>query len=215
MGFFKSIFSKEQPQLRQVNHVSELKQGDAVEFSDSFALPEQLRKQSFTVTEVNTYQYERSVSNEFVLKGFHPEPIYMSYEKDDDEWLNLSIKINRDTVAQLFDLDNFSEIFDEESITELALQQELTEFTNWLAPIYFQHCYAERGYFYPKDFRPGRPPSHQDDQSQECDSFGLTSSDEKFSVDVEVWADGDTDVSLTIHRPLSDIIGLYPGDKND
>lgn len=212
MGFLKSLFSSNQESTeRSLNSVEQLRQGDAVEFSDSFALPENLRKQSFTVKQVNTYQYERSVSNEFVLQGNTPDLVYLSYEKDDEEWLNVTIKVNRNLVEQLFDLDNFADIFEPDSSSELALKQELADFHNWLAPIYFQHTNAQRGYYYDKDYRPGKPPAHQDSFSHPFDLFGLTSADEKFSVDVEVWEDGDTDVSLTIHRPVTDIVALYPG----
>ncbi|WP_111978244.1 hypothetical protein [Algibacillus agarilyticus] len=214
MGFLKSLFSgRDKTEIRHVTHVSQLRQGDAVEFSDSFALPELLRKQTFVIESVNTYQYERSDSIEYVLQGNTPEKLFLSYEKDDDDGLNISLKVNRDSVGALFDLNQFGLMFENDSRIELALQEELTEFSNWVAPVYFQHAAAVRGYFYKQDFRPAKPPEHDDRQSLAFDYFGLSSADEKFSVDVEVWEDGETDVILTIHRPVTDIIGLYPGEK--
>ncbi|AWB66794.1 hypothetical protein C2869_10300 [Saccharobesus litoralis] len=213
MGFFKSLFSSANDKpLRKVEHVSQLQKGDAVEFSDTFALPELLRKQTFVVEDVNTYQFEHKANNEFVLQGTTSEKVYLSYEKDDEEWLNISLKINREQVAILFNLEQFAAMFEEGSAGELNLIEQPNQFDNWLAPIYFRHSFAATGFFYNKDFRPGKPPSYQDDASLELNYFGLSSADEKYSVEMEVWPDGDTDVMLTIHRPMSDVIAMYPGE---
>ncbi|NTS75931.1 hypothetical protein HR060_03535 [Catenovulum sp. SM1970] len=210
MSFFKSIFGKKE-QPRHLTRVQDLKQGDAIGFSDSFALPEQLRKQNFTVAEVNTYQYQRQTQLEFVLQGNTQLQVFLSVEEDDETWLNISVKITRDQVETLFDIDNFIDIFDGETPTELALQTENTDFASWLAPVYFQHAQAVSGYFYRKDFRPGKPPVHEDDEAEPVNYYGLTSADEKFSIDIDVWENGETDVVLTMHRPVTDISDLYPG----
>ena len=212
MGFFSKWFGgAEQPKVAKITHPKQLNQGDVVNFSDNFALPELIRKQSYQINQVNTYQFEHKVINEFVLLGGHNQQVFMSVESDDEEWLNLSIKVNRNQVGQLFDLEQFAEVFEEEIQPELALQQQPPELNNWLAPVYFRQTYAQRGYFYQKDFRPAKPSLEEDDDSEAFDYFCLTSADDSYSVEIEVWQDGDTDVLLTIHRPLSDIVDMYPG----
>ncbi|KMT64013.1 hypothetical protein [Catenovulum maritimum] len=216
MGFLSSLFGgKKEENIRHLTHLSQLKITDVITFSDSFALPDLLRKQSFKVEEVNSYQYEKSSQIEFVLQGSGSVKVYVTVEKDDEEWANISVKINREQVSQVFDLDNFSEIFDDEIQTELKLTDNPNEYHNWVAPVYFQNAFAQRGYFYAKDFRPGKPPLTEDRDSEAFDYFRLTSADEQFSVEIEVWEDGDTDVLLTIHRPLTDIADMYPGTIDD
>ncbi|MCU4675159.1 hypothetical protein N7931_05885 [Catenovulum sp. 2E275] len=217
MGLFSRWFSNKdtQTESRQVSHPKALKVGDVIGFSDSFALPELLRKQSFRVEKTHTYQFEHTGYTEFVLLGQSNTQVYLAVLQDDEEWLNVSIKINHDQVSALFDLEQFSDIFDETTNTELALQNEQHDFANWVSPVYFQRKFAERGYFYKQDFRPGKPPLEEEDGSEALDYFCLTSSDESFSVEVEVWQDGDTDVLLTIHLPISEIVEIYPGEASD
>ncbi|EWH10834.1 hypothetical protein DS2_06071 [Catenovulum agarivorans DS-2] len=216
MGFFSKLFGGDSStQVSKISHPNQLKQGDVVNFCDSFALPELIRKQSYQVAKVNTYQFEHQVINEFVLQGGHHQQVFMSIESDDEEWLNLSIKLKRSQVGQLFDLEQFAEIFEEESQPELALQVEEPELNNWLAPVYFRQNYAQRGYFYDQDFRPNKPSLEEDDGSEPFDYFSLSNADESHSVEIEVWQDGDTDVLLSIHRPLTDIVDMYPGASRD
>ncbi|WAJ70338.1 hypothetical protein [Catenovulum adriaticum] len=217
MGFFSRWFSNKDKQktVRDVSHPKSLKIADIITFSDSFALPELLRKQSFRVEKIHTYQFEHSGYTEFVLLGQSNKQVYLAVMQDDEEWLNVSIKIDHDEVSGLFDLEQFSDIFDEDTNTELALQNEQNEFANWVSPVYFQRHFAQRGYFYSQDFRPSRPPIEEGDDSEALDYFQLTSSDESFSVEIEVWQDGDTDVLLTLHLPIHDIVEMYPGDVSD
>ncbi len=217
MGFFSRWFSNKDKhsEVRQVSHPKALKVADVISFSDSFALPELLRKQSFRVEKINTYQFEHLGYTEFVLLGPSSKQVYLAVMRDDEEWLNVSIKIDHDEVSALFDLEQFSDIFDEDTNTELALKNEQNDFANWVSPVYFQRKFAERGYFYHKDFRPNRPPLEEGDDSEALDYFCLTSSDESFSVEVEVWQDGDTDVLLTLHLPISEIVEIFPGDSSD
>ncbi|MER2494330.1 hypothetical protein [Catenovulum sediminis] len=211
MGFLSSLFGKKKENIRSIQHPEQLKKGDVVVFSDSFALPEIIRKQSFQIKSVNTYQFEHSTIVEFVLLGHSTTQVYLSVERDDEEYLNISIKISREQVAQLFDMENFADIFDEQSQTELSLNSEQSDFNNWLSPVYFQQVFAQRGYYYSKDFRPAKPSIDDDGDGEPLDYFCLTSADEMHSVEVEVWQDGDTDVLLTIHRPIEEIADMYPG----
>ena len=53
-GFFKS---KKAPE-RQLNHASDLRQGDMFTVIDSFAYPSWLKGQTLKVASVQTYQYQ-------------------------------------------------------------------------------------------------------------------------------------------------------------
>ena len=40
----------------------------------------------------------------------------------------------------------------------------------------------------------------------------LSSDDESYGLNIEIWEGGETEVSLTLTRPISDIVDLFPGD---
>jgi hypothetical protein len=40
----------------------------------------------------------------------------------------------------------------------------------------------------------------------------LSSPDERHIVNIKIWEGGETKVSLTLTRPISDIVDLFPGD---
>ncbi len=125
MGFFGSLFGKKETPVRQLKHPSELQKGDMISLDDSFALPAHLRGQQLRVEAVNTYEYQRSQSTEWVLKGHSGEAIYLGLDEDDETWLAFSLKISRAQVDALFDLDDFSAIFDEPGKAELSTKHSL------------------------------------------------------------------------------------------
>lgn len=216
MSFISKLLGRNNDKkIRKLSHVKDLRIQDVVVFSDSFALPELLRKSSFEISKINTYQFEHYASVEYVLLGNTDKQVYLSYTSDDDECLNISQKINRAEVEQIFEMESFADIFEADSKTELERIAQPTDFDNWLSQVYFQTAYGERGYFYDLDFRPGKPPKEEDERSQPLDYFCLTSADEAYSVELEVWQDGETDVLLTLHRPLHDIIDLLPGELDE
>ncbi|WP_017444145.1 hypothetical protein [Gayadomonas joobiniege] len=216
MNFIDKLLGREKgKKMRQLSHVKDLRVQDVVVFSDSFALPKLLRQASFEISKVNTYQFEHYTSVEYVLLGQTDKQVYLSYSSDDEERLNISQKINRAEVEQIFEMESFADIFETDSKTELELKAEPEAFTNWLSALYFQVAWGERGYFYNQDFRPGKPPAEEDENSLPLDYFCLTSADEAYSVELEVWQDGETDVLLTLHRPMHDIIDLLPGELDE
>ena len=212
-SFVKALWSrtKKDPDSRQLEHPRDLLEGDLVNITDSYALPSQLRGAGFKVVAVGTYQFEYEFETSFSLEGQDDYRIDLMVEKEDGrERAALSLSINRDVVEQLFDLDQFSEIFEEDVQTVLGLQQDAPELTGWTAPLYRQQACAERGYFYQQDYRGSSPPD-EEGEGEPFDYYSLVSDDGKYAVEIEVWGGGETDVVLTIYRPLSDIKELWPG----
>lgn len=209
---FKKWFGKEEKKERKLTHPRDLLKGDMVQFIDSFALPADLKGETLTVTAVNTYQYEYEHDTEFVLKGSSARPVFLNVEEEDgEEWANISIKIQPDDVDALFGLDQFADIFDSEALSELERQSEPDEFTRWTGEFYRQTGVPVVGYFYNKDFRGKTIPQHVEDGGEPLESIELADGDERFYINIEIWHDGETDVALTICRPLTDIIELFPG----
>ena len=209
--FNKWFGRKDDKPARQLTHPQQLQVGDIIQLDDSFALPAQLRGQQLEVTQVNTYEYEHHRQPEWVLRGTGKELLFLALEKDDEEQLVFSIKIKRDQVDRLFDLDNFAELFDEPGNCVLTRTGELDELSGWYADTYRQDEFARFGYFHQRDFR-AKAPSRYDgeDQGDPFELYGLTSDDERHAIEVEVYEGGETDVTLCLYRPLSDIRSYWP-----
>jgi len=214
MGFFSKLFGKsgqDGPTERQLDHPNKLLVGDIICLDDSFALPSHLKGQSLEVIEVNCYEFEHDTSCEWVLRGKDDQLIFMSYEKDDEERLVFSIKITRELVEQLFDLDQFSQLFDEPGQATLELKQSLPEFNNWLGQLYRQNDFATVGFYHQKDPRSDQISQYQgEDQGESLEVYGAESDDERYAISAEVYQDGETDVILSLYRPISDIRQYWP-----
>jgi hypothetical protein len=111
----------------------------------------------------------------------------------------------------LFDLESFAEIFDEpgEAFLERKNDNELTR--SWSSEQYQQSTFAKVGYFHRKDHRSENISSYEGkDSGEQFELYALYNEDQSKGIDIEVWEDGDTDVFLTIFRPLTDIVDMYP-----
>ncbi len=214
MGFLDKLFGnkKSQAPKRVLDHPKKLNPGDMISLDDSFALPPQLKGQQLKVERVSCYEYEHNRSAEWQLRGNDNLPIFMSVETDDEEWLCFSVKVTRDKVEQLFDLDEFAKIFEEPGQAVLKLKPEarsqLPELAHWLADEYHQSTFAAYGYYHQNDYRLMSPPAGR---GEPFESYRLDSADESRAVEIEVYESGETDVMLTLYRPLSDIRDFWPG----
>lgn len=211
MSFFKKIFNKDKPVQRKLTHVDQLLAGDIIVLTDSFALPETLRNQQLQVTAVNSYEYENNTQTEWTLQGNDDLLLFLSLDVDDATELKFALKILPEDVETLFDLDEFSEIFDEPGEAFLTKKADNNLTTNWSSEQYQQSTFAKVGYFHRKDHRSENISEYEGkDSGEQFEFYALYNEDQSKGVDVEVWQDGDTDVFLTIYRPLTDIIDMYP-----
>jgi len=216
MSFFKKIFNKSDDETRKLTTVGDLKINDIIVLTDSFALPENLRSQQFQVSAVNSYEFENNTQSEWVLKNNQNDQLYLTLDIDDEVYLKFSLEINEQTVETLFNLDDFAVIFDQESFeqenTFLERQQECENTTHWTSEQYQQAIFAQVGFFHRKDHRSENLSAYEGkDAGEQFELYQLLDQDQSRGVDVEVWSDGDTDVFLTLYRPVSDIIDMYPG----
>lgn len=212
MSFFKKIFNKDKKsEQRKLTHVDQLLVGDIIVLTDSFALPETLRNQQLQVTAVNSYEYEQNTQVEWALQGNDDLLLFLSLAIDDTTELKFALKILPEDVETLFDLDAFSEIFDEPGQAFLNRQADNSLTTSWSSEQYQQNTFAKVGYFHRKDCRSENISEYEGkDSGEQFEFYALYNEDQSKGVDIEVWQDGDTDVFLTIFRPLTDIIDMYP-----
>ncbi|GAA5130180.1 hypothetical protein [Thalassotalea piscium] len=211
MSFLKNIFKKEQPQ-RKISQANDLMVNDIIALTDSFALPESLRSAQFQVTAVNTYEFENKTQTEWVLSGNNNIELYLSLDVDDKTYLKFSVKIDHQDVETLFNLDDFATIFDEPGNAILQRQNDNSQTSGWTAEQYQQRIYAQVGYFHRKDDRHETLSKYEgEDSGEQFELYQLLDQDEYCGIELEVWQDGDTDVFLTMYRPTTDIVDMYPG----
>ena len=211
MSFLKRMFNKPKAE-RQLSNVKELTVSDIIVMSDSFGLPESLRKQEFQVSRVNSYEFEHNTQTEWVLQGNNDLELYLTLDEDDKTYLKFSLKILHEDVETLFDLEQFSAIFDEPGQAQLKRQADNSASSGWSDPFYQQHVFAKVGFFHQQDHRKEALSSYEGkDSGEQFELYVLYNEDEDKGVDIEVWQDGDTDVFLTLFRPTTDIIDMYPG----
>ncbi|KGJ95526.1 hypothetical protein [Colwellia psychrerythraea] len=211
MSFFKKIFNKSSNESRKLTKVNQLLVGDIIVLTDSFALPESLRGQEFQVKAINSYEFEERVQTEWALTGSNALEIFLSLEVDDITELKLSLKIQHDDVETLFDLDSFSEIFDEPGNAFLEKKADSQITGLWSSEQYQQSVFAKVGFFHRKDHRSEKLSAYEGkDSGEQFELYSLYNEDQSKGIDIEVWQDGDTEVCLTLFRPCSDIIDMYP-----
>jgi hypothetical protein len=209
---FSKFFKKKTVPQRLLEHPKDLNTGDMLQMIDSFALPVELKGQTLHVTGVNTYQYEYENEYEFVLKGDNERSIFLTIEDDDGEqWANFSIKIQRQDVDELFTLDKFSDIFDLDELVTLDKIKDVDGFERWTTKRYTQTSQPSTAYYYNKDYRGQQIPKHVEEGGEPVECIDLADAEQDFAINIEVWDDGETDISLTVSRPLTDIVDLFPG----
>ena len=211
MSFFKNIFKKTDKAQRRLTHVNQLLTGDILQITDSFALPEQLRNQKFEVTSVTSYEYEHKTQTEWLLSGGSELIIFLALEVDDVSELKFSIKIEHEDVESLFDLDEFSEVFAEPGQAFLTKKEDTDVTSSWTSDEYQQSIFARTGYFHRKDHRSEQLSEYEGKESgEQFELYTLYNEDQSKGIEIEVWQDGETEVFLTLYRPMADIVDLFP-----
>ncbi|GLS83201.1 hypothetical protein [Paraferrimonas haliotis] len=212
MSFFKKLFGgKDEPAPRQLNHPSALNQGDMIVLDDSFALPPQLRGQQLKVEAVHCYEYKHQRSPEWLLRGSGTHLIFLGVENDDQEYLTLSIKLTRAEVESLFDMEAFADVFEEDVRAELQPESSDPELSGWFAGHYRKTDHADFGYFHRQDYRQSPPPQDSNlNHGEAFEGYQLVNDEDTHAIDIEVYENGETDVLLTLYRPVSDIREYWP-----
>ncbi len=211
MSFFKKVFNKSTNEPRKLTQVDQLLVKDIIVLTDSFALPASLRGQQFQVKAVNTYEFEHEIKTEWALQGNNHIEVFLSLDVDDITDLKFSLKIHHEDIETLFNLEEFSQVFDEPGTAFLNKVSDTDHTTAWSSEQYQQNVFAQVGYFHRKDHRSEElSPYDGKEAGEQFELYSLHNEDQSKGIDIEVWQDGDTEVCLTLFRPLSDIVDMYP-----
>jgi len=80
---------------------------------------------------------------------------------------------------------------------------------NWTATQYRQEIYGEGGYYHKGDFRNKAIPENEDD-GDEFENYLAIDDKRQHTIEAEVYDGGETDIIITIRRPVTDIEDMWP-----
>ena len=197
---------------RRLDKPSDLQAGDLLSFKHRLALPDGVQGRTFEIASVATYQYESGIEVQFTLIGEDRAKLYLGLDpKESQPELCLSRVVPRRDVQKLFDEDAFATLWDEDTFAELDVKEPLDRYAGWLAEGYAQVKKDAVGFYYDRDCRGETLSLRQDDDSEELRYHECEGSD-GFGLNVEIWGDGETDVSLEVYCGTDVIESMWPGD---
>jgi hypothetical protein len=211
MNFLKSLFNKKpDTPSRVLNEPKALMYGDIFTFSDSFALPEAMRKQQLQVNDIITIEFKHEHYVQLTCQGATEKLVYLSFPRNPKQLIKCSLLLNRDEVEQLFDLDAFSEIFEPPGKARLTPLNNQHNYGDMLATEYIQQDFSTSGYIHQADYRETTPPQFTDQEhGQEFEYYSLKGDTGQRAIDIFIFENGNTDVYLSSMRPASDITELW------
>ena len=210
---FRARFGKSAESGRRLESVADLRIGDLLTFKHRLALPPSVQGQTFEVAKVGGYEYEDGLYPQLALDGAEAGRIYLTFKANDATELSLCRDLPRKDVVKLFGEDEFAKLW-EDDFAELAVTQQVDGYDGWLAERYSQTKKWAEGYFHEKDMRGEQLSAHQDDDSEELRCHECEDASGQFGLSVEVWGDGDTEVSLEVHCTPDVIESMWPGDDS-
>ena len=196
---------------RRLAGATDLRQGDLLTFKHRLALPPSVQGETFEVAKVGSYEYEDGLYPQLALDGAEAGRIYLSFKADDATELCLARDLPRKDVLKMFGEEAFATLWDEDFV-DLAVAEPLDAYDGWLADGYAQTKKWAEGYFYDRDCRGEDLSQYQDDDSEELRYHECEDASGRFGLTVEVWGDGDTEVSLEVNCPPDVIESMWPGD---
>lgn len=211
MGFFKSLFSK-QPVIaaRTLDQPKQLLNGDIFCFSDSFALPEVMRKQQLQVHEIITVEFKYGHYIQLIGQGTKDKLVYISFPKNPKNLIKCSLLLTRAELKILFDLDDFSEIFEAPGKARLIPLTKQHAYGDMVAAEYIQQDFSTSGYIHQGDYRDSTPPQFSDQEhGQEFEYYSLEGDSGVRLIEIFIFENGNTDIYLSSLRPTSDIAELW------
>ena len=193
----------------------DLRAGDLLTFKHRLSLPPNVQGQTFEVSRVGTYQYEDGMYPQLTLDGAEAGRIYLGFKASDAAELCLSKAAPRKDVRRLFSEDAFGALW-EEDFADLQVAEQLAAYDGWLADSYSQVKKWSEGYFYDRDCRGEKLSNFQDDDAEELRYHECEDATGRFGLTVEVWADGETEVTLDVNCPADVVDAMWPGgDRGD
>ncbi|MCY4013321.1 MAG: hypothetical protein OXG82_11465 [Gammaproteobacteria bacterium] len=195
---------------RSLESPADLTAGDIVTFKHRLALPGDVQGQTFEVSSVGAYEFEDGLYPQLTLDGAESGRIFLSFKAGDVSELCLSREVPRRDVLKLFDEDAFSALWDDD-FADLQVASRLDAYDGWLADAYSQVKKWAEGYYHSRDQRGETLSQYADDDSEELRYHECEDASGRFGITVEVWGDGETEVTLDVNVAPDVVDALFPG----
>ena len=208
---FRARFSKgDANDARSLESPVDLAAGDLLTFKHRLALPGDVQGQTFEVSSVGAYEFEDGLYPQLTLDGAESGRIFLSFKAGDVSELCLSREVPRRDVLKLFDEDAFSALWDDD-FADLQVVSRLDAYDGWLADAYSQVKKWAEGYYHSRDRRGETLSQYADDDSEELRYHECEDASGRFGITVEVWGDGETEVTLDVNVAPDVVDALFPG----
>ena len=195
---------------RTLESPADLAAGDLVTFKHRLALPGDVQGQTFEVSSVGAYEFEDGLYPQLTLDGADSGRIFLSFKAGDASELCLSREVPRRDVLKLFDESAFSALWDDD-FADLEVVSRLDAYDGWLADAYSQVKKWAEGYYHSRDRRGETLSQYADDDSEELRYHECEDASGRFGITVEVWSDGETEVTLDVNVAPDVVDALFPG----
>jgi len=203
---------KGKQEQRRLEKPADLVAGDLLSFKHRLALPGELEGRTFEIASVATYQYESGIEVQLTLVGEDHAKFYLTFDPNESQpEFCLGRDVPRRDVLKLFDEDAFAGLWDEDTFAELDVVEPLERYAGWLADGYSQVKKDAVGFYYDRDCRGETLSTRQDDDSEELRCHECEGTNDSFGLAVEIWGDGETEVSLEVYCGADVIESMWPG----
>lgn len=209
-NWFKDSKTKTKP--RQLNHPRDLRKGDLLTLKPRSIVPENLQDATLTVESVQAYQYSEGLVPEFVLRSTTGETLTMQVaEEEDGEYICFAKKLSHTQVISIFNEAEFAEVFGEDT-AELSVNKSAIPDTllSWIGESYYQTIKEGVAFFYKDDRRGQGVSQFEDDDSEELRFHECEAHPDQYSLNIEIWEDGSTDVYAALSMPINVIEEMWP-----
>ena len=198
---------------RILDHPSKLEKGDLISLKERSCLPINLQGQTLTVKSIGAYNYSDGLKAEFELEHVSGKIFYaMCGSESDGEYITFSLKLAHHDIESIFGLDEFSKVFDEDNSSALMVNRsdQAYEMQSWLPSSYYPSIRFGSAYYYDSDQRGNAISDFEDDGSDQVQFHEYDGDPDSFSLTIEVYEDGQTEVYLEYSCSLDLIEELWP-----
>lgn len=211
MGFFSNLFGDggdKQPKARKLTHPRDLRTGDIIKFH--YLDQADVSGKEFEVAQINTYLYGNLAYPELVLKDRSNHIIYMMVEEEDgEEYLALSKKVGKANITDLVSPDDLSAMQQASTGYKLAIQQKLEGLDDWLSQSYKKVDHNIKGAFIKGDAR--YLNDEEASRQEKFSSHTLEDASGEYALELEIYASGETELSVTVYHDIDEIEEMWPG----
>ncbi|MFT6099341.1 MAG: hypothetical protein ACJAYF_001885 [Arenicella sp.] len=186
---------KKEREARSVSVFSDLQLNDLIVFKPRDVLPNGISDETLTVEKIGAYDFDEDLSADFTLRHASGQRFSAAYDSDENT-ITFGRKLKRSEVLGIFDEDDFANVFDG-GLSQVNLQASVENVPEdlqlWIDESYQRTVADGIAYYYESDRREQGVSAYKDG-SQQFTYFELEGGNDRNSLSIEIWSDGETDV---------------------